>query len=578
MSNQSTNQITTTSDLKPHQPVTIETSTQISNSPYQLNHTNQSGKHHTPHQPDKLHESEEVEILSDDEGRSPGRRVLDLSTDLSSDLSPVPGPSTMNSQEQDRVVWVDIASVESDETYWWPGLVLSQMDGVEGDGGSGGGGDDDDRMVKLIGPNNRFIGSRQRRFNSFKATKEFKPLISFVPSKLNPILKVSRSPSEPARYPSAHSLKLAYNQACESYVILQFKESDGLPDSWTCMVPLSQESRSVLCDALSQELPCGRASNQSPIPSDFKDQEETLSEDEFDLQSQRDTPDQEIQIPGEAVLSRDKWKGEYWPATVVGYAGLRLCPLRGRKSERRRVEEKIYRLRFCDGKELEVRRSYFFTSDQEEFYTVEVSRLHSTNISFKAMLLKIDAQLYRTDEIMKGQSKDPDLILKHDSFLNCTKSRAKIPQDVRYGHYSEETIQKIGDYLAERYMTATVSFYFVDSRFSKLNESQRRQYIFDILVPEIVWLVTVEEYMEEAEGQLPKGSDQEEVRDLAKRLAAEELKRIDVVDRVTAMRVRNKRSGERQDDSLQEDEVNDQDGVLGNGQTRSRKRTKPGMK
>ncbi|KAI8456113.1 hypothetical protein BY996DRAFT_6624743 [Phakopsora pachyrhizi] len=47
------------------------------------------------------------------------------------------------------------------------------------------------------------------------------------------------------------------------------------------------------------------ASNQSPICSDSKEQEETLSEPDLDCQSQRDTPEQEIKIQGAAVLLRD---------------------------------------------------------------------------------------------------------------------------------------------------------------------------------------------------------------------------------------------------------------------------------
>ncbi|CAH7673538.1 hypothetical protein PPACK8108_LOCUS8410 [Phakopsora pachyrhizi] len=53
----------------------------------------------------------------------------------------------------------------------------------------------------------RLIGNRWRRFNSFKATKEFKPLLSFVPSKINPILKPTTRGARVMRSSSSRSLK-----------------------------------------------------------------------------------------------------------------------------------------------------------------------------------------------------------------------------------------------------------------------------------------------------------------------------------------------------------------------------------
>ncbi|KAI8443090.1 hypothetical protein BY996DRAFT_6518306 [Phakopsora pachyrhizi] len=72
----------------------------------------------------------------------------------------------------------------------------------------------------------------------------------------------------------------AYNQVCKSYVILQLKESNRLPDFWTCMMWASIK----------------------PISDLFRFQRTRRNSD------QRDTPNQEIQIQGAAVLLRDKWE------------------------------------------------------------------------------------------------------------------------------------------------------------------------------------------------------------------------------------------------------------------------------
>jgi hypothetical protein len=147
--------------------------------------------------------------------------------------------------------------------------------------------------------------------------------------------------------------------AREKHVIYSFQEDDDLPDLSACMIPLSQESRAVLDNVIS--------------PAEVKARSATPERDELD--KTLDQPDHELEIPGELVLCRMGIKDRaYWPARVISYAGIKSHGKpRGRSKIKTIKTEKSYQVKFCDGRCVDVFRSAFYTTDQEEFYQVKVN-------------------------------------------------------------------------------------------------------------------------------------------------------------------------------------------------------------
>ncbi|KAI9615992.1 hypothetical protein H4Q26_011244 [Puccinia striiformis f. sp. tritici PST-130] len=203
-----------------------------------------------------------------------------------------------------------------------------------------------------------------------------------------------------------------------------------------------------------------------------------------------------------------------------------------------------------------------------ERYSVDpvprVGQVQTKEIKFEKMVPQIEKELHHLDQIINGKSSDSNLISKHESFLTSIKHRASIPQDVKYGKYSEELIHKVGDYLRDRYLSIQTT-----SKICEINRDGKSQYIFDILVPELIWLITVTQYLEDGEEkliaesnlesstsnkQLDKDKDKdnssvsqqnititsEKILEEAKKLATLDIHEVDLVDKVHSLRADKK--------------------------------------
>jgi hypothetical protein len=98
----------------------------------------------------------------------------------------------------------------------------------------------------------------------------------------------------------------------------------------------------------------------------------------------------------------------------------------------------------------------------------------------------------------------------------------------------------------------------MDPRFEALSGTQKMQYIFDILVPELIWLITVSQYLEDGREKLVAESglsweeleqdplkkiSAEKILEEAKKLASLDIHEVDMVDKVLSLRAqREKRS------------------------------------
>lgn len=444
--------------------------------------------------------------------------------------SPEEPPPSNLLKDSNKVIWVDIGA-DPEETYWWPGLIY----------------ENNLKSYVTLMPNSKskLVDITPKLLDSLKATKPFKAHSVFDPVQLNPIFKQK----EPAsKYPTKKSLEKAYVIAREKHVIYSFEEDDDLPDVSACMIPLSQESRAVLAHVLSPE-----------------DKSSEISEvDVDDLDEMLDGPDQELDIPGETVVCRMNARSqEYWPARVISYMGLK-SNKRGppKLSKKPAKSEKTYRIQFCDGSQIVAPRSSFWTIDQEEFYRVKIGQVKTREVKFEEMIPQIDNQLHELDLIINGKSKDPNLIIKHEDFLTSLKNRGSIPRDVKYGKYSEELIHRVGNYLRDRYLvnqleSEEAAKITVDSRFERLSETEKSQYIFDILVPELIWLITVAQYLEDGRDKLiaesgltweelekdaSKQITTEKILEEAKKLAALDIHEVDLVDKVISLRVQREKN------------------------------------
>lgn len=79
------------------------------------------------------------------------------------------------------------------------------------------------------------------------------------------------------------------------------------------------------------------------------------------------SPDPDLQIPGDVVLAREKLTSTlYWPAKLEAY----IPPEKPSQKPR-------YQVVFLDTKQLQIPRSWFYTSDEPEFATCKVRCCHS---------------------------------------------------------------------------------------------------------------------------------------------------------------------------------------------------------
>ncbi|MBW0545705.1 hypothetical protein O181_085420 [Austropuccinia psidii MF-1] len=443
--------------------------------------------------------------------------------------SPKPAPviKQYNQPLVNKVVWVDIA-VDETQTYWWPG-VLSYIGSLP--------------HVTLIADSKKeFKHPKPKLLSSFKATKPFLPEFGFQPDQINPIFLQPKA--DRSQYPTKKALQKAFALAREKYLIYTIEEKEDLPDVSACMIQLSQESREALAAAVLSQDDTSRDSTSS---NSEEEEQQTLDAQKDSLDDIFDQPDAELQIPGEVILSKMKPKSDYWPAQVIEYAGLKPLHRRGFK-KRIPLKEKYYRIEFCDQEILDVPRSFFLTTDQEEFYQVEVGKLSTIDVSFEDLIPEIEEQVHLLDLVIQGRSADPILMKKHKNFLENPKTRGRIPNDVKYGKYCEDVLQKVGEYIKERYLSSTSINYHLDGQFLKLSESEKTQYIFDILVPELIWLITVQQYASDAKEELPENASTEEIWEYAQKAAAEDIQEADLVDKVMGLRIRKKAMGDQEDE------------------------------
>ncbi|KAH9821248.1 hypothetical protein DFH28DRAFT_1120643 [Melampsora americana] len=461
---------------------------------------------------------------------------------LTSPLSSHPNsPSHLNSNsdpnlnfEVGKVVWADIGCTPN-ETYWWPGIIEKSKSFRENNNQFET--QNHQMMIRLFeekGKNSKALSKdRVRSISSFNKVKAFVVDLNFQPREFNPILKVKGSSRD---YPTERSLSNSYATAYECHSVYAYEDEDDLPDVGTCMIPLSQQTRSAVSKSQSTQ-----ETKERSVDSTVCDDNKTIEIDDED-----DGPDPEININDEVVLSKDKRKGQYWPARITGYVGVKILKQPGNRSKNMKArKEKYYHIKFCDGTQIEVPRSFFLTSDQAEFHQVSIGQVTTDEIKFNKFIEVLKPHLSEIDLIVKGKSTDLSIQSQHQTFLLNVKGRALIPRDVKYGRYTEKLIVEVGHFLRDRYLNATESNEY-DPGFIDLDDSQKSQYVFDILVPQLFWLVTVKQHKEALleESPILKEStntkeSEERILKKAKELALAELHDADIVDRVYALRKTN---------------------------------------
>ncbi|KAG0144340.1 hypothetical protein CROQUDRAFT_65164 [Cronartium quercuum f. sp. fusiforme G11] len=435
--------------------------------------------------------------------------------------------SHLSCLEIGKVIWADIGCTPT-QTYWWPGIVEKE-ENIKDDDNEFSNCVNSEWVVKLFPEKGKkskaLAGCLVRPIKSFNNIKPFVLDINFKPKEFNPILK-NKSNLIYKDYPTESSLKTNFSLAYEKYSSSIFDEEndEDLPDVEICLMPLSQQTN--------------RQSVSSRENSNTKESIESADADEDE--DEDDGPEADININDETVLAKEKLKGQYWPARVIGYSGLKkLSKKRNNNDQTQFKKEKHYQIKFCDSTIIDLPRSFFLTSDQPDFHTVPIGKVETKYTKFEDLLDEIKSQLPKLDLIIKGESNDDLIKSKHYNFLNDSKTRGLIPKDINYGKFNEKLILKVGQFLVSRYINSKeINEY--DEGFKTLTESDKTQYIFDILVPHILWLITLEQYKIELKDELLESGElemnEEEIIKKAKDLALIELHQTDIVDQVYNLR------------------------------------------
>lgn len=135
---------------------------------------------------------------------------------------------------------------------------------------------------------------RRRPLASFNKVQAFVLDINFKPRSFNPILT---NKTLALSYPTERSLINVYSLAHDRNLEHMMENDDELPDVDSCMIPFSQSSRSLAKQASSQEL---KSLSKSSSLNSLEDSHSDTFEDEDD------GPEPDINILGEAVLSKEK--------------------------------------------------------------------------------------------------------------------------------------------------------------------------------------------------------------------------------------------------------------------------------
>ncbi|KAA1136504.1 hypothetical protein PGTUg99_034052 [Puccinia graminis f. sp. tritici] len=245
------------------------------------------------------------------------------------------------------------------------------------------------------------------------------------------------------------------------------------------------------------------------------------------LRRSLDFPDLDLKIPGEPIICKSKATGQYWPASIKMYAGLRSTGCK-RNSNQAGSFTKYYLVQFCDKILLEVPRSFFLTSIDREFYTVKMGRLHTTEIPFKQIYPKILNVLPHLDLIVAGKAQEPTVKERNDRFLQAALiQNALLVGDVVYGNYSDDLLYQVAQILHERYFLQPTTFVEpLDPRIFQLSKKVKTSYISDIILPEAIILITVADIYKEALS----------LSITPRKYAMESLKEPDIVDYINCLR------------------------------------------
>ncbi|OAV87966.1 hypothetical protein PTTG_29217 [Puccinia triticina 1-1 BBBD Race 1] len=241
-----------------------------------------------------------------------------------------------------------------------------------------------------------------------------------------------------------------------------------------------------------------------------------------------DAPDHDLEIPGETILCKSDAEDKYWPASLINYLGIRNRDSIISTFDHTSRSEKYYSVEFFDGTCSEVPRSFFFTLAEREFHTVKVGRIKTTEMKYKEFLPILIEILPDVEEILAGTASDDGVKQRHDNFLESHHGRNSIINDVViYGQYSDRLVYQVTIYLRDRYLKNGVpSAGLIDSRIFRLSEADQLTYFSHIIVPEVILLVTMKEFLQDP--SIP-GLD-------TRTAALEALKKVDIVDLVNFFR------------------------------------------
>ncbi|KAI9620672.1 hypothetical protein KEM48_008021 [Puccinia striiformis f. sp. tritici PST-130] len=209
-------------------------------------------------------------------------------------------------------------------------------------------------------------------------------------------------------------------------------------------------------------------------------------------------PDPGLQIPGEVILCKSKANGEYWPAVIKAFVGVQTprCSRKGNQP----TFQKVYLVQFCDETISEVPQSFFWTTAHREFHVVEMGRIHTTEITFKKIYPRLLNIMPELDLISSGNAREPTVKERHEHFLQAPIGQhALLGENVLYGQYSDNLLFDVAQFLSNRYfLNATQRLEPLDPRVLQLCDHGRTSYVSDVLLPEAILLITMEEVNEEA--------------------------------------------------------------------------------
>ncbi|KAA1080687.1 hypothetical protein PGT21_017197 [Puccinia graminis f. sp. tritici] len=210
--------------------------------------------------------------------------------------------------------------------------------------------------------------------------------------------------------------------------------------------------------------------------------------------------DDDLQIPGGPILCKAKAKDEYWPAYLLNYLGLRRPKSETSAFNPASLSEKYYLVQFFDGTSAEVPRSFFFTSIESDFRTIKVGRIYTTEMKYKQFLPKLISILPDVDAVLAGEASDDSVRRRHQEFLqNQGEGRFQPHEDIIYGQYSDHLLYEVAAFLTDRYFKRAGPLVGpIDPRIFQLSENQKLAYISDVILPEVLVLVTIKDVVQDA--------------------------------------------------------------------------------